>query len=94
MGTATLLAAVWQAPTPVSEVHAALSYPEAYGKNIVNVILVDFRALDTLGEIFVVGVAAVGVYTLIRLRSGNLWTMRGTTAPADQTEKGNLEATR
>ena len=94
MGTATLLAAVWQAPTPVSEVHAALSYPEAYGKNIVNVILVDFRAFDTFGEIFVVGVAAVGVYTLIRLRSGNLWTMRGTTAPADQTEKGNLEATR
>lgn len=94
MGTATLLAAIWQAPTPVSEVHAALSYPEAYGKNIVNVILVDFRAFDTLGEIFVVGVAAVGVYTLIRLRSGNLWTIRGTTAPADQTEKGNMEATR
>jgi len=40
----------------------------AYGRNLVNVILVDFRALDTLGEISVLGLAAVGVYTLLRLR--------------------------
>ncbi|MCW5757144.1 MAG: DUF4040 domain-containing protein [Phycisphaeraceae bacterium] len=40
----------------------------AYGRNLVNVILVDFRALDTLGEIAVLGLAAVGVYTLLRLR--------------------------
>jgi multicomponent Na+:H+ antiporter subunit A len=42
---------------------------EAHGRNIVNVILVDFRALDTLGEIFVVGLAAIGVYAMIRLRA-------------------------
>jgi multicomponent Na+:H+ antiporter subunit A len=32
----------------------------------VNVILVDFRALDTFGEITVVAVAAIGVYALLR----------------------------
>ncbi len=33
-----------------------------------NVILVDFRALDTLGEITVLGVAAIGVFALLKLR--------------------------
>ncbi len=42
------------------------SVPEAFGRNIVNVILVDFRALDTLGEIAVVAVAALAAYALIR----------------------------
>jgi len=44
------------------------SVPEAQGGNIVNVILVDFRALDTLGEIIVVAVAGMAVYLLIKLR--------------------------
>ncbi len=35
-----------------------------------NVILVDFRALDTLGEIFVLAIAALGVYSMILLRKG------------------------
>ena len=42
------------------------SMPEAFGRNIVNVILVDFRALDTFGEIAVVVVAALGAYVLIK----------------------------
>ena len=42
------------------------SVAEAFGRNIVNVILVDFRALDTFGEIAVVAVAAIGAYALIR----------------------------
>lgn len=42
--------------------------PLARGCNVVNVILTDFRALDTLGEITVLAVAAVGVYALVRLR--------------------------
>lgn len=45
------------------------SVPSGYGRNIVNVILVDFRALDTLGEIFVLALAAVGVYAMIRFRA-------------------------
>lgn len=44
------------------------SVTHGHGRNIVNVILVDFRALDTLGEITVLSVAAVGVYALLKLR--------------------------
>jgi multicomponent Na+:H+ antiporter subunit A len=40
----------------------------ANGRNVVNVILVDFRALDTLGEISVLGIAALGVWAMLRLR--------------------------
>jgi multicomponent Na+:H+ antiporter subunit A len=39
----------------------------AGGSNIVNTILVDFRGLDTLGEIAVIGIAALGVFALINL---------------------------
>ena len=42
------------------------SWPEAHGRNIVNVILVDFRALDTFGEIAVVVIAALSAYALLR----------------------------
>ncbi|HMR66333.1 MAG TPA: putative monovalent cation/H+ antiporter subunit A [Anaerolineae bacterium] len=47
---------------------AESSVPLAQGRNIVNVILVDFRALDTLGEITVLAVAALGVYALLKSR--------------------------
>lgn len=46
------------------------SVPEGYGRNIVNVILVDFRALDTLGEIFVLALVAIGIYAMVHLRAG------------------------
>ena len=39
------------------------------GRNVVNVILVDFRGFDTLGEITVLSVAALGVFSLLRLYS-------------------------
>ncbi|MGZ0710275.1 putative monovalent cation/H+ antiporter subunit A [Coraliomargarita sp. W4R53] len=51
---------------PISDKLAAMSYPEAKGKNVVNVILVDFRALDTMGEIVVVTVAALGIAALVK----------------------------
>ena len=38
-----------------------------HGRNIVNVILVDFRAFDTLGEITVLATAAIGIRGLLRL---------------------------
>ncbi len=41
------------------------SVPEGGGSNLVNVILVDFRGFDTLGEITVLAVAAVGVAALL-----------------------------
>lgn len=53
----------------ISEFFNQNSYPLAHGRNVVNVILVDFRALDTLGEITVLAIAAVGVFTLITLKN-------------------------
>ena len=53
----------------LKEYFAEASLPEGKGRNIVNVILVDFRAIDTLGEITVLAVAAVGVYALLKLKS-------------------------
>jgi multicomponent Na+:H+ antiporter subunit A len=41
------------------------SYLKAHGRNIVNVILVDFRSLDTLGEIVVVAASALAALALI-----------------------------
>lgn len=46
------------------------SYVEAYGRNVVNVILVDFRGFDTLGEITVVATAGLGVLALLKVRAG------------------------
>jgi multicomponent Na+:H+ antiporter subunit A len=46
------------------------SYLLGHGRNIVNVILVDFRSLDTLGEITVLAVAAIGVYSLLKFKKG------------------------
>ncbi|MCF6285714.1 MAG: hypothetical protein L3K26_11040 [Candidatus Hydrogenedentes bacterium] len=54
---------------PIAEYFRENSLPLAHGRNVVNVILVDFRALDTLGEITVLAVAAFGARTLLRLRS-------------------------
>lgn len=42
------------------------SLPAAHGRNVVNVILVDFRALDTLGEITVLAISAFAVVALLR----------------------------
>ena len=47
------------------------SYIAAHGRNIVNVILVDFRSFDTLGEITVVALAGLAGYALIQKRKVN-----------------------
>jgi multicomponent Na+:H+ antiporter subunit A len=49
----------------VSEEYLTRSLPEAHGRNVVNVIVVDFRGFDTLGEITVLVVAALGVAALV-----------------------------
>jgi multicomponent Na+:H+ antiporter subunit A len=51
---------------PVADEIVARAYPEGHGRNIVNVILVDFRALDTAGEITVLAAAAIGAVALAR----------------------------
>ncbi|HHY59270.1 MAG TPA: sodium:proton antiporter, partial [Clostridia bacterium] len=38
--------------------------------NVVNVVLVDFRGFDTMGEITVISIAALSVYALVKLRLG------------------------
>ncbi|MEM8925553.1 MAG: hydrogen gas-evolving membrane-bound hydrogenase subunit E [Actinomycetota bacterium] len=55
---------------PVSAFYTNNAVPGGEGTNVVNVILVDFRALDTLGEIVVLTIAAIGGFAL--LRSGRL----------------------
>jgi multicomponent Na+:H+ antiporter subunit A len=54
----------------ISEYYVEESYNLAGGKNIVNVILVDFRGFDTLLEIMVLGIASLGIYAMIKLRAG------------------------
>jgi multicomponent Na+:H+ antiporter subunit A len=61
-----LITATARTAPPVSEDQIAQAYPEAGGRNVVNVILTDFRALDTLGEITVLLVAGLGIATLVR----------------------------
>jgi multicomponent Na+:H+ antiporter subunit A len=50
----------------LSDFFARYSFELAHGRNIVNVILVDFRGLDTLGEITVVMTAGIAVLALLR----------------------------
>ena len=55
----------------ISGYHLAQSLPGGGGTNVVNVILVDFRGFDTLGEIAVLAMAALGLHALldgVRLR--------------------------
>jgi multicomponent Na+:H+ antiporter subunit A len=65
----------------VSDYYGANSYTEAKGRNIVNVILVDFRAMDTLGEIVVVAIASLACFALIKLRRKNKITDEPGAAP-------------
>lgn len=53
----------------VSQEYIARSLTEAGGRNVVNVILVDFRGFDTMGEITVLALAAMGVANLVRMAS-------------------------
>lgn len=54
---------------PVSQAYPDAARSFGYGNNIVNVVLVDTRAWDTIGEISVLAIAATGVASLIFLRT-------------------------
>ena len=54
----------------LSDYFGATSLLEAHGRNVVNVIIVDYRGFDTLGETVVVAFAAITVWGLLRRRSG------------------------
>ena len=66
-GVAAMVYAVITQPLDtVADQMLALSLPEGGGSNVVNVILVDFRGFDTLGEITVFGIAGLVVHALLR----------------------------
>lgn len=54
------------AQNPLSNFFLENSYTEAGGRNVINVLLVDFRAFDTLGEITVLAVVALTIFALLR----------------------------
>lgn len=62
-----LVAAGYRVTPPVSQEMVARSVPDGHGRNVVNVILVDFRGFDTLGEITVLAVASIGAVALARV---------------------------
>ncbi len=66
----------------LSDYFAEASYYAAYGRNVVNVILVDFRALDTFGEISVVMVA--GISALALMGAGLRLRRRGSRGSEDE----------
>ena len=54
--------------TQTSDFYGENAYILAKGKNVVNLILADFRGIDTMFETVVLGIAALGVYSLLKLR--------------------------
>nr|WP_250813911.1 putative monovalent cation/H+ antiporter subunit A [Neorhizobium tomejilense] len=72
LGFTLLLLKSTQAPfdTVLTDFFNTYSKTVAHGANVVNVIIVDFRGTDTLGEIAVVMVTALAVLALIRVRAG------------------------
>jgi multicomponent Na+:H+ antiporter subunit A len=86
---ATLLvlsAAGTQLQPKISDFFVERSLPEAHGRNVVNVILVDFRGFDTFGETTVLAIAAAGVVALLKMRPVKV------TQPATEEESNALVA--
>ena len=68
--TLLLLSVTAEPPQPsLRDYFERTAVPGAHGRNIVNVILVDFRALDTMGEISVLAIAGAAVFALLLPRS-------------------------
>lgn len=67
MTVVVLAATSAHVPSRVTPFFVENSLTQAKGRNFVNVTLVDFRGLDTLGEIVVLAVAALGIYSLVQL---------------------------
>jgi multicomponent K+:H+ antiporter subunit A len=73
--------------TSISDYFSLNAVPAAHGGNIVNVILVDFRGFDTMGEISVLSLAAIGGYAL--LRASRLRLARPAINTPDNDEQNN-----
>jgi multicomponent Na+:H+ antiporter subunit A len=70
-GVAGALATVMSAPLDerITDYYEKASGPVAHGYNIVNVILVDFRGVDTMGEIAVIATAGLAALALLAARA-------------------------
>ena len=68
LGMTVIAYAVMTRPLPqtISDFFLENAYSSGGGRNVVNVILVDFRGFDTLGEITVLGIVALTVFALLR----------------------------
>ena len=67
---AVLVAGQARTAPPASQAYLDQALPEGGGRNVVNVVLVDFRGFDTLGEITVLAVAAMGIASLVLAARG------------------------
>jgi len=65
----TLQALVYPSNKEVSKFYAENAYILAKGKNVVNVILVDYRGIDTMIETIVLSIAAVGVLSILKYKT-------------------------
>lgn len=91
VGITTLLISVLQYPLnkTLTDFFAETSVPIAHGHNVVNVILVDYRGIDTLGEISVVMAAGLAIIALIKVRTGGAKTGVGAKRqPSEKRVKG------
>nr|WP_321452204.1 hydrogen gas-evolving membrane-bound hydrogenase subunit E [uncultured Carboxylicivirga sp.] len=68
MGIIAFTAATNPDVNKISEYFKEFSLSIAHGKNIVNVILVDFRGIDTMGEITVLVLTSLGIYSLLKIK--------------------------
>jgi multicomponent K+:H+ antiporter subunit A len=67
LGTTLLtLAVLTRDLSPISGYFVENSVSGGGGTNVVNVILVDFRGFDTLGEIVVLSIAGLGIFSLLQ----------------------------
>jgi multicomponent K+:H+ antiporter subunit A len=75
----------------VSRFFLKQAYAQGGGRNVVNVILVDFRGFDTLGEISVLAIVALSVFALLRRFRPAVESIR---APAQQRRPGASDPAR
>ena len=92
LSVTVVMFAVLQIPftSEVVEFYRQNSYLEAHGRNIVNVILVDFRGIDTLGETIVISMAGLSIFSILMLTVKEKW--RGKPVEEDTFDKREGEA--
>ncbi len=69
--TAVLYSKMVETPKELSHYYIENAVPGSGGTNVVNVILVDFRGIDTMGEISVIAMAGIAIIMLFKMRGEN-----------------------